>query len=231
MGRAKDWCDKSKVNFSRFSPFSNPSHNLRLHTETTAQQFVRRVRGRGVNFEINSKTIYRIIHHFWVEDIFFKYFFCFFFVLPILVVRLFFNQLYWYLTAFHSSFHSSSCILTSTFLVFYNLANDMNILSFWCVHFLVIDIYKTGWFLGQISIKYLRIWMGSEMLVAEGWLWLKSIIKTGAKQMAKFWGFILLREDWAVTFDKWSITWTRQFWNEWEECITIACKLLQRPKT
>ena len=93
--------------------------------------------------------------------------------------------------------------------------------------------YRTAWFLGQISIKYLRIWMGSEMLVAEGWLWLKSIIKTGAKQMAKFWGFILLREDWAVTFDKWSITWTRQFWNERRIQYTIACcvvLILERPK-
>ena len=231
MGRAKDWCDKSKVNFSRFFPFSNPSHNLRLHTETTAQQFVRRVRGRGVNFEINSKTIYRIIHHFWVEDIFFKYFFLLLFCTTNFGGETFFQSIILIFNCI--PFFIPLFIMYSdiNFLVFYNLANDMNILSFWCVHFLVIDIYKTGWFLGQISIKYLRIWMGSEMLVAEGWLWLKSIIKTGAKQMAKFWGFILLREDWAVTFDKWSITWTRQFWNEWEECITIACKLLQRPKT
>ena len=158
------------------------------------------------------------------------------FVLPIFGDFFSSSRIYWYsahsiLRLFHSSF--ISCILTSTSV--YNL--EMIWISY---HSCVLSIqtvqavHKTGWFLGQISIKYLRIWMGSEMLVAEGWLWLKSIIKTGAKQMAKFWGFILLREDWAVTFDKWSITWTRQFWNEWEEYLlvvlvhttTIACWLL-----
>ena len=38
-----------------------------------------------------------------------------------------------------------------------------------------------------------------------------SIMRTGAKQMARLWGFILFREDWALTRDKWSMMWTRQF--------------------
>jgi hypothetical protein len=41
-----------------------------------------------------------------------------------------------------------------------------------------------------------------------------SIIRTGAKQMARLCGFILFREDWALTRDKWSIMWTRQFWKK-----------------
>ena len=41
---------------------------------------------------------------------------------------------------------------------------------------------------------------------------LTSIMRTGAKQMAKLWGFILLREDWALTRDKWSMMWTKQFY-------------------
>ena len=184
-----------------------------------------------------SSTYTRYYSSSFEWRIFFKYFFAFIAFCTTNFWRLFFiiKDILIFCT-FHSSFfHSSfiSCILTSTSV--YNL--EMIWISY---HSCVLSIqtvqavHKTGWFLGQISIKYLRIWMGSEMLVAEGWLWLKSIIKTGAKQMAKFWGFILLREDWAVTFDKWSITWTRQFWNEWEEYLlvvlvhttTIACWLL-----
>ena len=159
-----------------------------------------------------------------MEDIF-QILFCFHSILYYQFLETFFHHqgytdiLHIPFFVFHSSF--ISCILTSTSV--YNL--EMIWISY---HSCVLSIqtvqavHKTGWFLGQISIKYLRIWMGSEMLVAEGWLWLKSIIKTGAKQMAKFWGFILLREDWAVTFDKWSITWTRQFWNEWEEYLLVV---------
>ena len=81
--------------------------------------------------------------------------------------------------------------------------------------FCITIIYSTGsWFFGQISIKYLRIWIGSEMFGAAGWLWLKSIMSTGAKQMAKFWEFILFLEDWAVTLDRWSMMCTRQFWGK-----------------
>ena len=69
-------------------------------------------------------------------------------------------------------------------------------------------------FFGQISMRYFRIWIGSDMFVATGWLWLlKSIINTGAKQIAKFWGFILFLDDCDVTRDKWSMIWTKQFYN------------------
>lgn len=36
--------------------------------------------------------------------------------------------------------------------------------------------------------------------------WLKSSMRTGAKQMAKFWGFILFRAACAVTLARWSTT-------------------------
>jgi len=54
-------------------------------------------------------------------------------------------------------------------------------------------------------------WIGSEMLVATGWPWLKSSIRTGAKQMDKFCEFILFRADWAVTRDRWSMVASKQF--------------------
>lgn len=64
--------------------------------------------------------------------------------------------------------------------------------------------------------------MGSEMLgvpcseetalagVAEEASAAKSSMRTGAKQMERFCGFILLRACCAVTLDRWSITCTRQ---------------------
>ena len=86
--------------------------------------------------------------------------------------------------------------------------------------------YMEFWFFGHISIKYLRICIGSDMLVATGWVWLlKSIMSTGAKQMARFWGFILFRDDCEVTCDKWSIMCTKQSWNQ---CI-IFTSISSRP--
>lgn len=69
-------------------------------------------------------------------------------------------------------------------------------------------------FIGQICSKYFKTPMGfwksrllpladAEVDALES---SECSIRTGPKQMAKFWGVILLRSDWAVTRHKWSIS-------------------------
>lgn len=84
---------------------------------------------------------------------------------------------------------------------------------------LICLFHSPPWLFGQISIKYFKIWIGSEMLLATGWPWLKSSMRTGAKQIDKFWGFILFRPDWAVTRDRWSMMASKQFWNKLESYL------------
>lgn len=75
------------------------------------------------------------------------------------------------------------------------------------------DVYS--WVLGQISMRYFRICIGSDMFgTAAGFLSFISSMSTGAKQMAKFCGFILFRVHWAVTRARWSMICTRQFWKK-----------------
>ena len=72
-----------------------------------------------------------------------------------------------------------------------------------------------SWFLGQMSIRYLRIcncWTMDGSDSKSRWS-LVSSMRTGEKQMARLWGFILFLDDWEVTAPRWSRRWTRQFWN------------------